>query len=54
MARFIFKLIGKLTGKRCSRCKHNCAGRCVHPREDMFSKCWHNPLRPGFEGKGEE
>lgn len=51
MIKFIFKLIEKLTGKRCSRCKYNRAARCHHPRAGMFRKCWHNPFRPGWTGK---
>ena len=39
----------KLTGRKCSRCKHNRAGHCCHPDGRMFMKCWHSVTRPGFE-----
>jgi hypothetical protein len=45
----IKKLAHKITGRKCSRCRHNCAGRCAHPWEKMFAKCWNSLHRPGFE-----
>lgn len=39
----------KRTGRECSRCRHNCGGRCAHPSDSMFMKCWHSITRPGFE-----
>lgn len=39
----------KLTGRKCSRCRHNCGGRCGHPDGRMFMKCWQSITRPGFE-----
>lgn len=39
----------KLTGRKCSHCKYNRAGRCCHPDGRMFMKCWHSVTRPGYE-----
>lgn len=39
----------KVTGRKCSRCRHNCRGRCCHPNGRMFMKCWQSITRPGFE-----
>jgi hypothetical protein len=39
----------KVTGRKCSRCRHNCGGRCGHPNGRMFMKCWQSITRPGFE-----
>lgn len=39
----------KVTGRKCSRCRHNCGGRCCHPNGRMFMKCWQSITRPGFE-----
>ncbi len=46
---FLRKLWAKLTGRKCSRCRHNCGGRCAHPDGTMFMRCWHSITRPGFE-----
>ena len=43
----------KLTGKKCSRCKHNRCGRCTHPDPTMFDRCWNSVTMPGFTGKYE-
>lgn len=42
-------LIGKLTGRKCGSCTHNCGGRCCHPSGSMFMKCFHSVTRPGYE-----
>lgn len=42
-------LIGKLTGRKCGNCTHNCGGRCCHPSGSMFMKCFHSVTRPGYE-----
>lgn len=39
----------KVTGRKCSRCRHNCGGRCCHPNGRTFMKCWQSITRPGFE-----
>jgi len=39
----------KLTGRKCSRCRHNKSSRCCHPDGHMFMRCWHSITRPGFE-----
>lgn len=44
----------KLTGRKCSRCKYNRAGRCCHPDGRMFMKCWHSVTRPGWTGRYEK
>lgn len=44
----------KLTGRKCSRCGHNRAGRCCHPDGRMFMKCWHSVTRPGWTGRYEK
>ncbi len=38
----------KLTGRKCSKCDHNCGGRCCHPDGNMFLRCWNSITRPGF------
>ena len=42
------RMVAKLTGRKCSRCLHNCGARCCHPNGRMFMKCWHSITRPGF------
>lgn len=39
----------KITGRKCTRCRHNCKRRCCHPDGEMFMKCWNSFTRPGFE-----
>lgn len=39
----------KITGRKCTRCRHNCKGRCCHPNGRVFMKCWQSITRPGFE-----
>ena len=51
--RFLTRLWEKKTGRKCSRCKYNCAGHCTHPSEEMFTKCWHSITRPGYTGRYE-
>lgn len=46
---YLARLVEKITGKKCSRCRHNCGGRCVHPSDGMYMRCWHGITRPGFE-----
>lgn len=48
------KLVEKITGKKCTRCRHNCGGTCAHPSDDMFMRCWHGITRPGFEERTAE
>lgn len=43
------KAAEKITGRKCTRCRHNCTGRCCHPDGRMFMKCWQSITRPGFE-----
>jgi hypothetical protein len=47
--RFLTRLVEKITGKKCTRCLHNCGGRCAHPSDGMFMRCWHGITRPGYE-----
>lgn len=47
--RFLTRLVEKITGKKCSRCAHNRGGRCAHPSDGMFMRCWHSITRPGYE-----
>lgn len=47
--RILARLVEKITGKKCSRCRHNCGGRCVHPSDGMYMRCWHGITRPGYE-----
>ena len=47
--RLLRKLAEKLTGRKCSRCCHNCGGRCCHPDGNMFMRCWHSITLPGFK-----
>lgn len=46
---YLSQLVEKITGRKCTRCRHNCAGRCCHPVGRMFMRCWHSITRPGFE-----
>jgi hypothetical protein len=45
----ITNLAAKITGRKCSRCRHNIDGRCCHPDGRMFTRCWQSVTRPGFE-----
>lgn len=38
----------KITGRKCTRCRHNCGGYCTHPSDRMYKKCWQSLTRPGF------
>lgn len=51
--RFLTRLWENKTGRKCSRCKYNCADHCTHPSDEMFTKCWHSITRPGFAGRYE-
>ena len=42
------RVAAKITGRKCSRCAHNYAGRCCHYGKSMFSDCWPSITRPGF------
>ena len=46
---YLSQLVEKITGRKCTRCRHNCAGRCCHPDGRMFMRCWDSITRPGFE-----
>lgn len=54
---FIKKLLAsamaKITGRKCSTCRYNRAGRCAHPVEGMYLKCWQSITKPGHAGKYE-
>ena len=43
------KLYAKLTGRKCSSCKYNRCGHCVHPSDGMYLRCWHSITRPSFK-----
>lgn len=47
--KFLTSLVEKITGRKCCRCRHNCGGRCAHPSDSMFMRCWHSMTRPGYE-----
>lgn len=47
--RTLTKAAEKITGRKCTRCLHNCKGRCCHPDGEMFMRCWNSITRPGFE-----
>ena len=49
--RFLARLVEKITGRKCSRCRYNCAGRCCHPDGRMFMRCWHGITRPGYKDR---
>lgn len=51
--RFLTRLWEKKTGRKCSRCKYNCAGHCTQPSDEMYMKCWHSITRPGYTGRYE-
>lgn len=46
---YLVKLAEKVTGRKCSRCVHNCGGHCCHPNGHMFMRCFHAITHPGFE-----
>ena len=46
---YLVCLAEKITGRKCSRCRHNVNGRCCHPNGRMFMRCWSSIRRPGFE-----
>ena len=46
---WLIKAMEKLTGRKCSRCKHDHNGTCCHPNGKMFMRCWHGLTRAGFE-----
>jgi hypothetical protein len=43
------RLAEKIHGRKCSRCAHNCGGKCTNPKDGAFSRCWQSITRPGFE-----
>lgn len=47
--RFLTRLVEKITGRKCCRCLHNRGGRCAHPSDGMYMRCWHGITRPGYE-----
>lgn len=44
----------KRTGRKCSRCTHNCGGRCCHPDGNMFIRCFNSITRPGFKERQDQ
>lgn len=48
---FLARLAVKITGKKCTSCRHNYSGRCCHPDGSVFMRCWKSITRPGFEEK---
>lgn len=50
---YLVKLAEKRTGRSCSRCAHNRGGKCAHPSDSMFTKCWQSIKKPGFEKRQE-
>lgn len=47
--RFFVRLAEKLTGRKCSECRHSRGGRCCHPVGITFMCCWNSITRPGWE-----
>ena len=45
----LVKLVAKITGRKCVRCRHNMGGYCAHPNGEMFARCWQSITRPGYE-----
>ena len=45
---FLGAIVEKLAGRQCSRCRHNCKGRCRRSHK-AYMKCWHSITKPGFE-----
>ena len=43
------RIAEEITGRKCSRCTNNRAGRCCHPDGNTFMRCWQSITRPGFE-----
>lgn len=46
---YLRDLYAERTGRKCTRCAHSCGGKCVHPSDSMFVKCFRSITRPGFE-----
>ena len=51
--RALIKTAEKFTGRNCGSCRYNRGGRCAHPQEAMFLKCWNSLTKPGHTGKFE-
>lgn len=51
--RAFIRMAEKITGRKCSNCKFNRVGRCAHPKEAMFLKCFNSINKPGWAGKYE-
>lgn len=47
--RFFVRMAEKLTGRKCSECRHSRGGRCCHPNGMTFMWCWNSITRPGWE-----
>lgn len=48
LKRAIARLVERITGRKCCRCYYNIDGRCTHPADGMYMRCWHGITRPGF------
>ena len=51
--KIVAKVFEKITGRKCSNCQFNRGGRCAHPNEAMFMKCFNSITKPGHAGKYE-
>lgn len=51
---YLNRVAAKITGRKCSTCKHNCGGRCAHPSDRAFSRCWNSITRPDYEERPAE
>lgn len=51
--KLLARAMAKITGRKCSNCKYNRGGRCAHPVEGMYLKCWQSITKPGHAGKYE-
>ena len=45
---YLALLVEKIAGRKCTRCLHNCGGKCYHT-DEMYAKCWSSLTKPGFE-----
>lgn len=46
---YLAEKVQEITGRKCVRCAYNSCGKCYHPDEEIFEKCYRSISRPGFE-----
>lgn len=47
--RLLRMMVERITGHKCGKCRYNCSGRCAHPANWMYMRCWQSITHPGFE-----